>query len=97
MSQTPRHSIQQTIIQWISDNCLEGTGASELDAHLPLDQQGVLDSVGVLKLVSYLEDRYSVSVEIDDFIPENFATVSSIASLIDTKSAHIFSDGRESA
>jgi acyl carrier protein len=48
---------------------------------------GALDSVGVLRLVVFIEERYSVSVGDDDLVPENFATVTALAELLRSKQA----------
>ena len=46
---------------------------------------GALDSVDVLRLVVFVEERYSVTIGDDDLVPENFATVSALAGLLRTK------------
>jgi acyl carrier protein len=54
----------------------------ELTADTELVVQGILDSIEILNLVSFLEEHFGVSVPIDDFIPENFATPRAIADLV---------------
>jgi acyl carrier protein len=46
---------------------------------------GALDSTDVLRLVVFIEDRYSVTIADDELVPENFATVRSLATLISSK------------
>ena len=46
---------------------------------------GVLDSMGLLQLVAFIEDEFGVSISSDEFQPENFQTLSSIAGLIQKK------------
>lgn len=48
---------------------------------------GALDSVGVLRLVVFVEERYSVSIGDDDLVPENFGSVNTLADLIRSKGA----------
>jgi acyl carrier protein len=54
----------------------------ELTPDTELVVQGILDSIEILNLVSFLEEHFGVSVPIDDFIPENFATPRAIAELV---------------
>jgi acyl carrier protein len=52
----------------------------------PLLESGVLDSLGVLDLVSFVEQEYSVNVADDELTPENFQTIDRIAAFIESKS-----------
>jgi acyl carrier protein len=51
----------------------------------PLLQNGILDSLGVLELVSYLEREFGITVEDEDMAPENFQTIERIATFIAEK------------
>lgn len=48
-------------------------------------EEGVLDSLGILELVDYLQSELSVSVEEDDLVPENFASIDAITTFVDSK------------
>ena len=48
-------------------------------------EEGVLDSLGILELVDYLQSELSVSVEDDDLVPDNFASIDAIATFVDSK------------
>lgn len=52
----------------------------------PLLESGVLDSLGVLDLVSYVEQEFSVHVADDELLPENFQTIDRIAAFVESKS-----------
>jgi acyl carrier protein len=52
----------------------------------PLLESGVLDSLGVLDLVSFVEQEFSVHVADDELTPENFQTIDRIAAFIESKS-----------
>jgi acyl carrier protein len=59
--------------------------ASALTADYPLIQNHVVDSLGLLLLVSYLEDELGVIVADEDLVPDNFATLGKIVTMIDKK------------
>jgi acyl carrier protein len=53
----------------------------------PLLESGVLDSLGVLDLVSFVELEFSVHVADDELVPENFQTIDRIVAFIENKSS----------
>ena len=48
-------------------------------------EEGVLDSLGILELVEYLQTELGVNVEDDDLVPENFASVDAITAFVESK------------
>lgn len=44
---------------------------------------GFLDSFDIISLTSILEEKYSITIDGLDILPENFASVDSIIALID--------------
>lgn len=51
------------------------------DSHNLLDS-GILDSIGVLNLIIYLENQYGFAVEIEELNENNFQNVDKIADYI---------------
>lgn len=47
-----------------------------------LVDDGILDSLSIIRLVSEIEDEFDVSIGVADLIPENFNTVQDIMTLI---------------
>ena len=68
----------------LSDVWLDGS-PDELGNDTPLLERGILDSLGILNLVSFIEDEWGVTVEDEELIPEHFGTISRISQLIETK------------
>jgi acyl carrier protein len=48
-------------------------------------ESGILDSLGVLDLVNFLEREFSVGVVDDELIPENFQTIDRISAFVESK------------
>jgi acyl carrier protein len=48
---------------------------------------GVLDSLGILDLVHYLETEFSITVADEELLPENFDSIDSIAEFVQRKTA----------
>jgi acyl carrier protein len=59
----------------------------ELDESQSLLETGILDSLGILKLVAFIEAEFLVKIEDEELIPENFETLSEISRMISNKNA----------
>jgi len=51
----------------------------------PLLESGILDSLGVLDLVSFVEQEFGITMSDDELLPENFQTVSQLAAFVAQK------------
>lgn len=49
--------------------------------------QGILDSTGVLELVTFVEDRFGISVQDDELVPSNFDSLAGLSAYIERKRA----------
>ena len=58
----------------------------EITRTTPLVQDGIVDSLNVLKLVEFVEDTYDIELEASDV--QQFTTVENIARVIEDKIVH---------
>lgn len=56
--------------------------ASQVTEDTPLIEQGLLDSLGMMKLIAFLERQYRLAVPEEEITRENFRTLASIRRLI---------------
>lgn len=63
----------------------ESPASGPIGADTPLLESGILDSLAIIKLLTFIEDQFSVEVTDEEFDPENFASVAAIAALIAAK------------
>ena len=75
-------NIVDDIRGFIAREIMHGSVQGELDPELMLLEEGVLDSLGLQQLITFLEQKYSIAIDDEDLLPENFATVNAIAALI---------------
>ncbi len=59
--------------------------ASDLTDDYPLVEQKVLDSMGIFELVAFIEQSYGITIEDEELVRENFATLNAIDRLISSK------------
>jgi acyl carrier protein len=48
-------------------------------------ESGMLDSQGVLEVVTFIEQEYSINVSDEDLIPANFQSIDHIATFVQSK------------
>ncbi len=51
----------------------------------PIIEQGLVDSLGLFKLIAFVEERLGVKIEPEEIVLENFATIRAIARLIQAR------------
>jgi acyl carrier protein len=76
---------EEVIERFIVDELLLGAGPSKIGPDDPLISSRVLDSLALLRLISFLEDRLGVMIEDTELVPENFETIATITSMIAAK------------
>ena len=59
--------------------------AITLSDEVSLLEQGIIDSTGVLELVSFVEDTFGISVDDAEMVPQNLDSVERIASFVGRK------------
>jgi acyl carrier protein len=78
------HATEKTIRQFFIGNAwLEKNG--ELRETDSLLENGVIDSVAMIELVSFIEETYGIHIPDEDLMPEHFETLESIVSYIERK------------
>jgi len=48
----------------------------------PLLETGILDSLGILEVVTFIEHEFHIILNDDDLVPENFHSMESIAEFV---------------
>ena len=76
----------ERIRKFIVDTFLYGDDKG-LSGDTSLTESGVVDSTGILELVSFLEKEFSITVEDEELIPENLDAVDRISQYIRRKVA----------
>ena len=77
--------VKAALKTYILAEFLPGEDPAALTDTTALVTTGILGSIGVLKVVSFLEDQFGVTIEANETVVENFNTLSDMARLITTK------------
>ena len=80
--------LNTTIRQFIIENFL-----FEEDENLKEDtsflEAGIIDSTGILELVSFIEENYGITVEDEELIPENLDSIANVAAYLGKKKGRV--------
>lgn len=69
-------NMQNQLLLFIGEELLDEDDA--IDAHENLLADGMIDSLGMMRLVAFIETQYDVKIPPQDFTIENFRTVALI-------------------
>jgi len=76
----------EDINKFIIDNFLFGDD-NTIGNDASLLENGIIDSTGVLELISFLEETYEITIEDDEMIPENLDSIDNINQFLNKKTA----------
>jgi acyl carrier protein len=77
-------TLETEIRKFVVENFLFGDGSSLADTDSFLDA-GLIDSTGVLELVSFLEARFRIRIEDSELAPINLDSVDRVARFVSGK------------
>lgn len=73
---------QSEIERFILEELLSGTRET-LDPEEPLVSTGVIDSLGMLRLITFLEERFGLKIGDGDVGDDNFGTLRRLVAFVD--------------
>ena len=78
-------SSEDKIRGYILDNFLFTDDQSELSNSDSFLEKGLVDSTGILEIISFIEDEFNLKVDDDEMVPENLDSVDSILNFLKSK------------
>jgi acyl carrier protein len=85
MSDPSTDQIKEEMRQYILNEFLPGEKASNLHDDTPLRSSGIIDSVGLLRMIDFIESRYTIQVDAHEAGVENFDRIEDMATFIQNK------------
>lgn len=80
---TPDINVRQAIRSYIVEELLSAQAPADFDDELELIDSGLVSSLAVARLVSFIEDQFGISVPNDEFVAENFVNLAASATLVE--------------
>ena len=75
---------KEIIKTFIVENFLFGSEDGLGDDTSFLDE-GIIDSTGILELVTFLEEEFSITVEDEELVPENLDSINNVTAFLERK------------
>ena len=76
--------VRQVIRGWIRESV---SASRPLTDATDLIGDGVLTSLQTVELVTFLDERFSIDIDDEEFVEENFRSIDTIARLVESKRA----------
>ncbi|MDO9694087.1 MAG: acyl carrier protein [Candidatus Latescibacteria bacterium] len=77
--------LRQQIRGFVVENFLFGDGAPLKDDKMSLLDNGIMDSVGVMELVAFLEGDLGLGIEDQELVPENLDSIDNLVGFVTRK------------
>lgn len=71
-------NIRQVLIEYIEQQLLSGRSETKVEATDDLMGSGLIDSIGMMRFIRFIEDHFGINVPPEDLVIENFMTVEDI-------------------
>jgi len=78
-------SVETQIKDYISKNLLFSDNGFPYPDEASFLEEGIVDSVGVMELVAFVEDKFGLKISDTDVTPDNFDSVGKLAAFIRKK------------
>ena len=87
------NDIERDVRAFLDENFILDPEAGPLAGDASLTRAGVLDSMGVLELIAFLETTYGFTVPDEDTLPEHLDAVDRIVAYVRTRRAAVEAGG----
>lgn len=81
--------VDDVIRQFIVNDLAPESGLRELGEETPLIGDGLLDSMRIMVLLAFLEQKFDIKVGDEELLPENFETLAAVTRLVQRKLAPV--------
>jgi acyl carrier protein len=78
--------VEERIRSYIAENILFSDNGYRYSDEVSFLEEGIVDSMGIMELVMFVEEGFGITVEDEELVPDNFDSVSKLAAYIQRKS-----------
>jgi acyl carrier protein len=84
--------IKTEITQYLEECHLPKSKGIQLNEDTLLLEEKILDSLGMLELISFVEETFSIEIPDEDIIPDHFGTIEKLARYVESHAQSYGSD-----
>jgi acyl carrier protein len=73
------------IKKFIQEKIVNGQKNVDLEKSTNLIEEGIIDSLGIMKLLTFIEESYDIQISDEELLPENFESLAAIITMVESK------------
>jgi acyl carrier protein len=73
------------IERFVVDELMMANSQTKIDHDQSLVSNGVIDSLAILRLIAFVEEKFGIKVEDEELVPENFETINIIKHFVESR------------
>ena len=77
--------IRDVIREFVVNNFLLGSGSQVLNDDDSFLEKGIIDSTGILELVSFVQDEFGINIDDAELMPDNLDSLNNLEAFITKK------------
>jgi acyl carrier protein len=77
--------IDSLIREYIATNLLFSSNGYPYSDDASFLEEGIVDSMGIMELVAFVDEKFGITVEDEELVPDNFDSINRIASYVRLK------------
>jgi acyl carrier protein len=78
-------NVEELIRAYIAENILFSDNGYPYPDETSFLEEGIVDSMGIMELVMFVDESFGIAVEDEELVPDNFDSVSKLAAYIRRK------------
>lgn len=86
-SEKTNQSIRETIVSYVLENHISNYNADTLPLDQSLFELDVLDSMGIIELIAFIESTWSIVIEDTEITSEEMGSINKMIALIGKKTS----------
>jgi acyl carrier protein len=79
------NSAAELLRKYIADNILFSNNGYPFSDDTSFLENGIIDSMNVLELVMFVEEKFHVSIKDEEIVPDNFDSIERLANFVTRK------------
>lgn len=76
-------NISENIERFLLTEIAVGLDKKTLDPDEDLLEQGIIDSLGLMKMIDFIEKTFSIKISDEEIVPDNFQSLNSMVKLVE--------------
>ncbi|MEM7330648.1 MAG: acyl carrier protein [Chloroflexota bacterium] len=80
-------NVKTALEQFIVDEIMLADSGTKIDPDESLISNGTLDSLGLLRLIAFIEEQFDIEVEDGEVVPDNFQSLNVMDAFLAGKTA----------